>query len=139
MVSHEFFIVLSWGRSREVKDINIKIILRCLSAEILAIMRKNWENWKITKSGWVEPLCKWKFDMKWICWRKCLFIKKVQKHIGNRLTMTKQRSTESSCVSGLPTIIWFCHQAGLKKLWQIQGFFSNAAAHLAPKQKRYVQ
>ena len=33
-----------------------------------------------------------------ICWKISLFFKNVPKHIGNELTTTKQRWTESSCV-----------------------------------------
>ena len=61
-------------------------------------MTQYWENWEITKSGWVDPLCQWKFDIKSIYCKNSLFTKNVQKHIGNELTMAKQRWTESSCV-----------------------------------------
>ena len=73
-------------------------MLRCLSAEIWAVMTQYWENWEITKSGWVDPLCQWKFDIKSIYCKNSLFTKNVQKHIENELTMAKQRWTESSCV-----------------------------------------
>ena len=73
-------------------------MLRCLSAEIWSVMPQYWENWEITKSGWVDPLCQWKFDIKSIYCKNSLFTKNVQKHIENELTMAKQRWTESSCV-----------------------------------------
>ena len=76
----------------------MKILLRCLSAEIGAVMTQNWENWEITKNGWLDPLYQYMYDMKPICWKISLFIKNIQKHIGNELNMTKQRWTESSCV-----------------------------------------
>ena len=47
-----------------VKKYENKILLRCLAAEIWAIMSKNWQNWDITKSGWLGPsisICKEKF------------------------------------------------------------------------------
>ena len=61
-------------------------------------MTQNWENWEITKNGWLDPLYQYMYDMKPICWKISLFIKNIQKHIGNELNMTKQRRTESSCV-----------------------------------------
>ena len=73
-------------------------MLRCLSAEIWAVMTQNWENWEITKSGWFHPLYQFMYDMKSICQKISLFIKNVQNAIGNELNTTKQRWTESSCV-----------------------------------------
>ena len=73
-------------------------MLRCLSAEVWTIKTKNWENWEITKSGWLEPLYQYMYDIRSICWKIGLFIKNVQKHIGNELNTTKLRWTESSCV-----------------------------------------
>ena len=72
-------------------------MLRCLSAEIWAVMTQNWENWEITKSGWFHPLYQFMYDMKSICQKISLFIKNVQNAIGNELNTTKQRWTESSC------------------------------------------
>ena len=88
MVSKNFHKKFCWDVSQ----------LRCLSAEIWAVMTQNWENWEITKNGWLDPLYQYMYDMKPICWKISLFIKNIQKHIGNELNMTKQRWTESSCV-----------------------------------------
>ena len=56
-----------------------EILLRCLSAEIWAVMTQNWENWEITQSGWLDPLYHYMNDMKSICWKISLFVKYVQK------------------------------------------------------------
>ena len=57
-------------------------MLRCLSAEIWAIMSKNWENWDITKSCWLEPsiqIYNKKFATKSIYWKIMVFKKKQSK------------------------------------------------------------
>ena len=86
-------------------------MLRCLSAEIWAVMTQNWENWEVTKSCWLDPLYLHMYDMKSICCKISLFIKIFQKLIGNEQTMAKQRWTESSCVlcKLVQHIPIFCH------------------------------
>ena len=49
------------------------ILLRCLSAEIWAVMTQNWENWEITQSGWLDPLYHYMYDMKSICCEISIF------------------------------------------------------------------
>ena len=48
-------------------------MLRCLSAEIWAVMTQNWENWEITKSGWLDPLYQ---DMWLKVWYRVYLLRK---------------------------------------------------------------
>ena len=110
-----------------------EILLRCLSAEIWAVMTQNWENWEITQSGWLDPLYHYMNDMTSICWKISLFVKYVQNHIENELNMSKQRWIKSSCVLcklvQLIPIIWHtklfgqCYDKNLLLLLLFLSFF----------------
>ena len=65
--------------ARDFPKGTIHKLLRCLSAEIRAVMTQNWENWKITKNGWLDPLYQYMYDIKSICRKISLFIKKYPK------------------------------------------------------------
>ena len=54
---------------------------------------RNYQKW-LAWSGYVTK----SLVLESICCEKSLFFKRVQKHIGNELNMTKLRWTESSCV-----------------------------------------
>ena len=94
-------------------------MLRCLSAEIWAVMTQYWENWEVTKSCWLDPLYLHMHDMKSICCKISLFIKNFQKLIGNEQTMAKQRWTESSCVlcKLVQHIPFICHPKLFGQCW----------------------
>ena len=109
-------------------------MLRCLSAEIWAVMTQNWENWEITQNSWLDPLYHYMNDMMSICLKISLFVKYVQNHIGNELNTSKQRWIKSSCVlcklAQLVPIFWHtklfgqCYNKNLLIFCLFWGFFN---------------
>ena len=106
-----FYCLKSWGRSSEAKNINKKFAEWPLSWDMSHYDKKTEKTEKLPKVGGLTPTSVY-VDMKSICWKISLFFKNVPKpkHIGNELTMTKQRWTESSCVLcklvSLIPVIW---------------------------------
>ena len=132
--THEFFLLShQLGEVKGSWKYEYEIWLRCLSAELGSAETKYWENWKIPKSGWLDPL----YQDIWlkVCYEVNL-LGKMPLHQKGPKTHCKWASCYKTKTNWEVMLIpknWYClyqphwHVGQLcrKKIWIFLGYFTD--------------